>query len=148
MTTATDPRHAFTEALIADFRANAGHATSGPFLGKDLLLLTTTGAKSGVQHTTPLVYSRDGDRIIIIASKGGADTHPSWYHNVAANPVVTIEVGREKFDARATVANAAERRRLYDAHAAINPGFLEYELKTTRTIPVIELERVGVGATR
>ena len=148
MTTTVDPRHAFTEALIADFRANAGHATSGPFLGKDLLLLTTTGAKSGVKHTTPLVYTRDGDRIIIIASKGGADTHPSWYHNIVANPIVTIEVDDKKFEARGTVANASERRRLYDAHAVINPGFLEYELKTSRTIPVIELEGIAVGATR
>lgn len=148
MATTVDPRHAFTEALIADFRANAGHATSGPFLGRDLLLLTTTGAKSGVKHTTPLTFSRDGDRIVIIASKSGADTNPSWYHNIVANPVVTIEVGVEKFEARATVANAADRRRLYDAHAAINPGFLEYELKTSRTIPVIELQRVAVGATR
>jgi len=136
-------RHAFTEGLVADFRAHAGHTTSGPFLGKDLLLLTTTGAKSGLKRMTPLVYSMDGDRLVIIASKGGADTHPAWYHNIVANPVVTVEVGDETFEARATVVNAAERRRLFDAHATINPGFWDYEKKTDRTIPAIVLERIA-----
>jgi deazaflavin-dependent oxidoreductase (nitroreductase family) len=128
--------------LIEEFRANDGKVT-GVFAGRPLLLLTTTGAKSGQPRVSPLVYTTDGDRIVIIASKGGAPTNPDWYHNVLANPVVTVELPGETFQARATVIEGAERTRLYDAQAALMPGFAEYQQKTTRQIPVIVLERIS-----
>jgi len=132
----------FNQNLIAEYRANAG-VVSGPFAGRPLLLLTTIGAKSGQPRTSPLVYTTDGDRIVIIASKGGAPTSPDWYHNIVANPEVTIELGPEKFQARATIASGEERQRLYDAQAAIMPAFADYQQKTSRQIPVVILERIG-----
>ena len=133
----------FNDALIADYRAN-GKATSGPFVGRDVLILTTLGALSGLERTHPLVFSQDGDRLVVVASKGGSPTHPSWFHNLRANPIVTVELGRERFTARAIVAAPeSERRRLYDAHAAIHPVFKDYETRTTRRIPVILLERIA-----
>ena len=131
----------FNDGLIADFRAHAGQATSGPFVGRPLLLLTTEGARTGTTRTVPLVYTRDGDRYVVIASKGGSPTHPAWYHNLLAHPVVGIEVGDERFEADASVVGGAERRRLYDQQAAMMPAFAGYELKTTRVIPVIALDR-------
>jgi deazaflavin-dependent oxidoreductase (nitroreductase family) len=136
-------RSAFTENLVADFRAHGGHVTSGPFLGRQLLLLTTVGARSGAIRLNPLAYSVDGDRYVIVASKGGADTNPGWYHNLLANPDATVEVGGETLRVRATVVHGPERRRLYDRHAELMPGFRDYEQRTTRTIPVILLERIG-----
>lgn len=130
----------FNRRIIEEFRANGGE-TFGPFKGRNLLLLTTTGAKSGEQRTTPLVYSRDGDRLVIIASMGGAPKHPAWFHNITANPEVTLEVGTEKFSARASVAEGAERDRLYAQQAAEMPAFNEYQEKTTRRIPVVVLQR-------
>lgn len=130
----------FNQQLIAEFRANGGE-TSGPFKGRRLLLLTNTGAKSGVVRTTPLVYSNDGDRLIIVASKGGAPTHPAWYHNLVAHPKATVEVGVDKYDVRAHVASPGERERLYAQHAADMPAFNDYEKKTNRQIPVVILER-------
>jgi deazaflavin-dependent oxidoreductase (nitroreductase family) len=144
MTASTD-RSAWNHGLIEDYRAN-GKATSGPFVGRQLLLLTTKGAKSGAERTAPLVYTTDGDKIVIVASMGGAPTHPHWFANVVANPVVTVELGQEKFRARATVADAAERRRLYDAHADLHPSFVDYEQNTTREIPVVLLERLNSAA--
>ncbi len=134
--------HDFNRNLIKDIRAN-GKATSGPFLGRDVLILTTTGAKSGEERETPLVYSWDKGHHVIVASKGGAPTHPSWYHNLRANPVVTVEAGGEKFQARANVVDGDDYERLYKQHADINPGFWDYRQKTTRKIPVILLERVA-----
>jgi deazaflavin-dependent oxidoreductase (nitroreductase family) len=131
----------FNDSLMADFRANSGRATSGPFVGRELLLLTTVGARSGEVRTVPLVYHRDGDRLVVVASKGGAPTNPGWYHNLRHSPVVEVEVGAERFKADASVAEGAERRRLYDDHAEMMPAFAEYELKTTRLIPVITLDR-------
>jgi deazaflavin-dependent oxidoreductase (nitroreductase family) len=132
----------FNKGLIEDLRANGGKATSGPFKGRDVLILTTRGAKSGEVRENPLVYSRDGDHYVIIASKGGAPTHPSWFHNIVANPEVTIEVGGAKFKARAHVPDGDEYERLYKQHAGINPMFHEYRRKTSRKIPVIVLERI------
>jgi deazaflavin-dependent oxidoreductase (nitroreductase family) len=129
-------------STIEQFRANKGQMTSGPFTGRTLLLLTTKGARTGVEQTSPLVYSRDGDRFVVVASKGGAPTHPSWYHNLRAHPEVTLELGSEKFRARARVAHDAERRRLYDKHAERMPAFWDYQKKTTRKIPVVVLERI------
>ena len=130
----------FNLKIIEEFRANGGE-TFGPFKGRPLLLLTTKGAKSGEERTTPLVYSRDGDRLVIIASMGGAPKHPAWYLNLVANPDVTVEVGTEKFGAKARVANGEERERLYAQQAAAMPAFNEYAQKTTRVIPVVVLER-------
>jgi deazaflavin-dependent oxidoreductase (nitroreductase family) len=140
-----DPRAAyaaFTEAFITAFRSNGGQITDGPFAGREVLLLTTIGAKSGQERLAPVVFTRDGDRIVIVGSKGGAPTNPAWYVNLLANPIVTVELGTEKFRARATPVEGAERDRLYAAHAAKYPGFLEYQEKTSRVIPVIVLERL------
>lgn len=133
----------FNRNLIADLRANRGHASGGPFKGRDLVILSTRGAKSGELRENPLVYSKDGERIVIIASKGGAPTHPSWFHNLQAHPDVTIEVGGEKFKARAHVPDGEEYERLYRQHADINPNFYDYRTKTTRQIPVVVLEKLG-----
>lgn len=139
MTAPTD----FNRQITEEFRANGGE-TSGPFKGRRLLILTTTGAKSGESRTTPLVYSRDGDRIVIIASKGGAPTHPAWYLNLVAHAEVTVELGTEKFNARASVVpDGAERDRLYAQHASDMPAFNEYQQKTKRRIPVVVLERIS-----
>jgi deazaflavin-dependent oxidoreductase (nitroreductase family) len=134
---------AFNDDLVSDFRAH-GKVTRGPFLGRDVLLLTTTGAKSGAERTSPLVFSRDGDDLVVIASKGGAPTNPGWFHNLKAHPLVTVELEGGRFTARANVAGPeSERRRLYDQHSIKNPGFRDYEKRTTRRIPVIRLERIG-----
>ena len=131
----------FNAGIIEEFRTNGGKV-GGMFEGAPMLLLTTTGAKSGNPFTTPLVHTTDGDRIVIIASKGGAPSHPDWYHNVVANPEVTVEIGTESFPATASVVEGEERQRLYDAQAAIMPGFADYQRKTTRQIPVVVLEPV------
>jgi deazaflavin-dependent oxidoreductase (nitroreductase family) len=133
----------YNAALIEDVRANNGNATSGRFVGRPLLLLITIGAKSGQLRTTPLVYTRDGDRYVIIASKGGSPTNPDWYHNVVHNPNVMLEVGGEAFTARATIAQGEERDRLYAYQAHQMPNFAEYQRKTHRQIPVVILERVS-----
>jgi deazaflavin-dependent oxidoreductase (nitroreductase family) len=132
----------FNRNLIAEFRANDGTLT-GPFAGAPMLLLTTTGAKSGRKHTTPLVYQKVGDAIVVFGSKGGAPTHPAWYHNQVANPVVTVEVPGETFDATARTAVGEERDRIWSAQKELMPGFAEYEAKTDREIPVVVLERVN-----
>lgn len=132
--------HDFTQALINDVRTN-GRATSGFFKDKQVLLLTTVGAKSGTIRTTPLAYTSDGDHWVIVASKGGADTHPAWYLNLLSNPHATIEMSGETVPVIATPADADERRRLYDQHAELFPGFIDYEKKTSRVIPAVVLER-------
>jgi deazaflavin-dependent oxidoreductase (nitroreductase family) len=132
----------FNQQVIAEFRANGGQV-GGQFAGAPMLLLTTTGARSGQARTSPLVFTTDGDRFVIIASKGGAPTNPDWYHNVRVNPEATVEVGTETFQARATVPDGEERDRLFDQMAAQMPGFAEYQRNTTRRIPVVVLERVS-----
>jgi deazaflavin-dependent oxidoreductase (nitroreductase family) len=126
--------------LIEEFRANDGKVT-GMFEGKPLLLLTTTGAKSGQQRMNPLIHLNDGDRLVIIASKGGAPTHPDWYHNIAANPEVTVELATETFPARAEIAAEPERTRLFNRVMEIWPPLRQYEQNTERTMPVIILSR-------
>ena len=129
--------------MIDDFRAKGGKGIA--HFGDRLLLLTTTGAKSGRTLTAPLAYHRDGDRYVVAASKGGAPTHPGWYHNLLANPDATVEVGTEKFRVRAKpLAKGPERDRLYAEHARRMPdlGFAGYPQKTKRVIPVVVLERV------
>ena len=132
----------FDENVINEFRSNGGKV-GGPFEGAPMMLLTTTGAKSGQVRTKPVVYTRDSDRFVIIASKAGAPTNPDWFHNLVANPEVILEVGDERFPARATVTTGEERRRLYEAQAARMPGFAEYAQKTTREIPVVVLDRLA-----
>ncbi len=134
-------RKEFNRLLIDEFRANGGRVT-GQFAGRPLLLLTTTGAKSGRPYTTPLVYTKDGDRIVIIASKGGAPTNPDWYHNLVAHPTATIEFPHERFQVKARVTSGAERERLFNQQAEQMPNFAEYQRKTTRQIPVFVLERI------
>jgi deazaflavin-dependent oxidoreductase (nitroreductase family) len=132
----------FDDNVISEFRTNGGKV-GGPFEGAPMMLLTTTGAKSGQVRTKPVVYTRDGDRFVIIASKAGAPTNPDWFHNLVAHPEVILEVGDERFPARATVTSGEERRRLYEAQAARMPGFAEYAQKTTREIPVVVLDRLA-----
>ncbi len=131
----------WNEKVITEFRASGGKM-SGDFVGVPLLLLTTTGAKTGRKHTTPTVYLVDGDRLAVFAAKAGAPTNPDWYHNLVANPRATVEVGDEVFDVDTEVANRKERDRLYAIQAERSPGFAEYEQKTTRVIPVVLLTRV------
>ncbi len=138
-----DPRamDELNQAVIREFRANQGKV-SGPMEGMPILLLTMTGAKTGRTLIRPLCYSRDGERLVIIASYGGAPRNPPWYHNLLANPVVSVEVGAEKFKARATQTSGAERQRLFDAQARVMPFFNDYQQKTKRQIPVLTLTRV------
>ncbi len=134
--------NAFNRRLIEEFRANGGKV-GGMFAGAPLLLLTTIGAKSGQPRVAPLAYTTDNGRLVIIASKGGAPTNPDWFHNLRANPDVTVEVGTDTFAARATIPEGTERQRLFDQMAAQMPDFAEYQRNTTRKIPVVVLERAG-----
>jgi deazaflavin-dependent oxidoreductase (nitroreductase family) len=136
MTNAND----FNQRIIEEFHANAGKV-GGPFAGAPMLLLHTTGAKSGRQRVNPLVYLPDGDRYVIIASKGGAPTNPDWYHNLVAHPDTTIDVGTETIPVSAEVLKGEERDRLYARQASLRPAFAEYQQKTARRIPVIALRR-------
>jgi deazaflavin-dependent oxidoreductase (nitroreductase family) len=128
--------------IIEEFRANGGRV-GGPFANVPLLLLHTTGARTGRPRVNPLAYLVDGDRYVVIASKGGAPTNPDWYHNVVAHPDVSVEVGTETLFARAVVVTGAERDGLYRRQAERLPAFGDYARRTKRTIPVIALERVG-----
>src|SRR5436305_15311520 len=116
--------------IIAEFRANGGKV-GGMFAGRPLLLLHTSGAKSGQERINPVAYVRDGDRIVVIASKSGEPTNPDWYYNLKAHPEVTVEVGTEQSTARAAMADEPERSRLYAQMGKVNPGSAEYETKTT-----------------
>ncbi|HTF32837.1 MAG TPA: nitroreductase family deazaflavin-dependent oxidoreductase [Myxococcota bacterium] len=136
-----NPMAEFNKKVIDEFRSSGGKV-GGQFAGAPMIIITHTGAKSGKTYTSPLVYSKDGDRFVIIASKAGAPTNPSWYHNLVAHPEVTVEIGTEKFKARATEAKGAERDRLFAAQAKLLPQFNEYQKKTNRRIPVLVLERV------
>ena len=133
---------AWNTAMINDFREHGGRITQGPLAGANLLLLTTIGARSGDAKTSPVGYTRDAERYVIVGSNSGGPTNSAWLYNLKANPIVTIEVGEETFQARATVTKGAERRRLLDAHIAKIPAFGQYEQMTGRELPVITLERV------
>jgi len=130
----------YNTAIIEEFRANAGRV-GGHWEGRDLLLLTTTGRKSGRAHTTPIVFTRDGDRLLVYASKGGAPTHPDWYLNLVADPRVVVEIGDERYDAVATPLEGEERDREFAAQAERRPIFGEYQEKAGRVIPVVALAR-------
>ena len=126
--------------VIEEFRANARKA-GGPVEGRRMLLLTTTGAKSGQPRTSPVAYVSDGERLVVVGSNGGTEIHPNWYHNLLAHPQVTVEVGSETFDATAVVAQGEERQRLWAKVVAAQPFFGEYQAKIKRQIPVIALSR-------
>ncbi len=131
----------YNSQLIEEFRANRGKA-GGPFDGRPMLLLTTTGARSGQSRTTPMMYVQDGDRLLVIASNVGAPIHPDWYRNLVAHPDVTVEVKDETYKATAIVTEGAERERLWASIIAQYPFFTDHQAKTTRQIPVIALERL------
>jgi deazaflavin-dependent oxidoreductase (nitroreductase family) len=135
-------RNTFNETVITEFRSNGGKV-SGDFAGMPLLLLTTTGAKSGQARTTPLAYVTDENRFVIIASKAGSPTHPDWYHNLLAHPVATVEIGNERFQAQARMTEEPDRERLFAKMVERLPGFADYQRKTSRKIPVFTLERIG-----
>ena len=126
--------------IIAEFRANAGRV-GGQFEGAPMLLLHTTGAKSGEERVNPMMYLDYEGRRFVFASKAGADTHPDWYHNLVADPTVSVEVGTEQYQAAATSISGEERGRIYAEQARRYPGFAEYAQKTSRVIPVVELTR-------
>lgn len=132
------------DGVIAEFRANGGRC-GGRWEGNPMVLLTTIGARSGRERTSPLTYTTDstesGDRLVLIASRAGDDRHPDWFHNLVANPEVVVELGTERFDAVATVAEEPERSRLLDARIAAMPRFGDYVNQTDRTIPVVVVER-------
>ena len=136
----SDTAKDFNETIIEEFRTNGGKV-GGMFEGRDLLLLHTTGAKSGRPRVNPLAYRRDGDRLVVFGSKGGADTHPDWYYNVRAHPEASVEVGAERFDVVARIAEGAEHDRIWRAQKSDTPAFAEYEQKTDRVIPVVVLEQ-------
>jgi deazaflavin-dependent oxidoreductase (nitroreductase family) len=129
----------WNDEIIKEFRANGG--TAKAFAKQPILLLHTTGAKSGAERVNPLAYLRRGDTLYVFATFNARPMNPAWYHNLKAHPQVTIEVGTDTFDATATELTGAERDEVYAEQAAFNPGFAEYEQKTTRTIPVIALTR-------
>jgi deazaflavin-dependent oxidoreductase (nitroreductase family) len=129
------------QGIIDEFRANAGKV-GGRFEGKTLLLLHTTGAKSGQERVNPVAYVRDGEKYVVIASKGGAPTNPDWYYNILAHPHLTVEVGTETFQVDAKVTEEPERTRLYNKMVEMMPGFDDYRRKTDRVIPVIVLTPV------
>ena len=129
------------EKIIGEFRANGGKV-GGRFEGAPLLLLHTTGAKTGRTRVKPLAYRRDGDRLVVFGTKGGAPTHPDWFHNIEANPRVTVEVGSDRFDADARVALPDERDRIWRLQTQDVPVMADYQKGIDRTIPVVILERV------
>jgi deazaflavin-dependent oxidoreductase (nitroreductase family) len=132
----------FNSKIIAEFRANGGKV-GGPFAGTPLLLLHTTGAKSGQERVNPVAYQTIGEGFAVFASKAGAPVNPDWYYNLLANPRVKAEIGTESIELTARVADDQTREPIWTAWKQANPGFAEYESKTTRQIPVILLDRVG-----
>ena len=137
----TNERINWNQTIIDEFRANDGKV-GGRFEGKTLLLLHTTGAKTGKKHVNPVAYVRDGEKYVVIASKGGAPTNPDWYYNIVAHPHLKVEVGTETFDVEAQVTEEPERTRLYNKMADMMDSFNDYRRKTDRVIPVFELTPV------
>ena len=133
--------NAFNNSIIDEFRANGGKVT-GQFANANLLVLTTTGAKSGQSRVSPLAYFRIDDKLIIIGSFAGAPVNPAWVHNLRANPQARVEIGTDAFDVTARELPSAERDELFPKIAAVAPGFAEYQSKTSRVIPLFELQPV------
>jgi deazaflavin-dependent oxidoreductase (nitroreductase family) len=132
--------NSWNKGIIEEFRAQEGKV-GRQFTGVPILLLTTTGAKSGQKRINPLTYLRDGERLFVFAAKGGSPTNPDWFHNLVANPNVTVELGTEQFEATAVQITGEERNQIYAKEAQTHPGAAQYEKMTTRIIPVIELVR-------
>jgi deazaflavin-dependent oxidoreductase (nitroreductase family) len=130
----------YNTQIIEEFRGSGGKV-GGRWEGRNLLLLTTTGRKSGRAHTTPMVYTADGDRLLVYASKGGAPKHPDWYLNLVADPHVVVEAGGDRYDAIATPLAGEERDREFSLQAERVPAFAEYQAQTERVIPVVALRR-------
>ncbi|MFS0700985.1 nitroreductase/quinone reductase family protein [Cellulomonas sp. 179-A 4D5 NHS] len=135
--------NAYNDRIVHEFRARHGRVAE--YEGSRLLLLTTRGARTGRPHTTPLGYLPDGDRVLVIASSLGAPTHPAWFHNLVADPTVTVEDGVFAYEARAEVLTGEERDRLYARAVEADPGWAEYQARTSRVIPVVALHRVSGG---
>jgi deazaflavin-dependent oxidoreductase (nitroreductase family) len=131
------------EGLIEDLRANGGRPSQGPLAGHPLLLLYSTGARTGERRRSILTYSRDGEAYVVAGTAGGSPTTPAWVANVTKNPEVTLEIGTETFPARAELAEGADRDRLWDAHVAALPWFGDYPKQTDRVFPMIRLTRVA-----
>jgi deazaflavin-dependent oxidoreductase (nitroreductase family) len=140
---ATSDETAWNDAIIADFHEHAGQITQGRLAGANLLLMTSVGASSGEPRTAPLGYTRDGDRYVVVGSNSGQPQQPGWLANIRANPLVTVEVGVETFQARASITTGAERQRLWAAHVAAIPHFATYEKTTERELPVVAIEPVA-----
>jgi deazaflavin-dependent oxidoreductase (nitroreductase family) len=138
----TETMKAFNKAIADEFRANGGQV-GGQFADADLLLLTTTGAKSGEPRLSPLAYLRIDGKLIIIGSFAGADVDPAWVHNLRANPSAQVEIGAESSDVIARELPCGERDELFPKITALAPGFAEYQAKTTRVIPLFELQPVN-----
>jgi deazaflavin-dependent oxidoreductase (nitroreductase family) len=132
----------WNKKIIEEFRANGGKV-GGHFANRSLLLLHTTGAKSGKERINPVATFEDGDKLVVVASKGGAPSNPDWYYNLVANPVVGVEYGTEQFRAQATVSSEPERTELFKKMVNEFAGFADYEKRTTRVIPVITLTRLN-----
>jgi len=132
----------FNQTVVEEFRANHGKVGGG-FADTSLVLLTTTGARTGQKRVNPLAVLAEDGCLYVFASKAGAPTNPDWYHNVVANPEVEVEFGDERFRAKAVPVTGSERDRLYAAQVARVPGFGEYEKATDRVIPVVELRRTA-----
>ena len=132
----------FNAKIIDEFRSNGGRL-GGPFEGAAILLLHTTGAKTGQVRVNPMMYLSEDDTIYVFASKAGQPTNPDWYHNLVANPPVAVELGTETFDATARVLTGEERDRVYAHQSELYPGFAEYQEKTSRVIPVIALDKAS-----
>ncbi|MFJ6695918.1 nitroreductase/quinone reductase family protein [Streptomyces sp. NPDC091272] len=136
----------FNQRIIDEFRAHEGKV-GGPFEGGDLLLLTTTGARSGSRHTVPLGYARTEDGVLLVCgSNMGAPEHPDWYHNVLAHPSVEVEIDTSSFGAVAVPAEGARRDRLFERIISAAPGYADYQRQTPRTLPVVVLERAEYGS--
>jgi deazaflavin-dependent oxidoreductase (nitroreductase family) len=131
----------WNDKIIAEFRANGGRV-GGPFEGAPLLLLHHRGAKSGKDRVSPMMYQAVGDDVAVFASKGGADSHPAWFHNLRAHPDARVEVGTETYAVRARVLDPEEREPIWAEQKKRYPGFADYERKTDRVIPVVLLQRV------
>ena len=130
----------WNEKIIEEFRANGGKV-GGQFEGAPLLLLHTTGAKTGKERVSPVMYRTDGDRLVVFASKAGAPTNPDWFHNIKAGGPVAIEIGKETVEVTARILEGDERERYWTRQKELMPGFADYEQKTSREIPVVLLER-------
>jgi deazaflavin-dependent oxidoreductase (nitroreductase family) len=134
------------DAVIADMRANGGRPSKGPLAGHPLLIMISTGAKSGKPRRAILTYSRDGGDYIVAGTAGGSDTEPLWVENLRVQPVVSVEIAGQEFEAKASMTDGAERDRLWDQHVAELPWFGDYPSKTDRVIPVIRLTPNGAAS--